>query len=76
VAELSRFGIEARHLRAFKSAADREIGLIEQVISPLVRQRNPEARARAEEVSRELASLSVKLHAALVKSGLGPGLGY
>lgn len=75
VAELSRFGIEARHIRAFKSSAEREIGLIEQVISPLVRQRNPEARARAEEVSRELASLSVKLHAALVKAGLGPALG-
>ncbi|MHB2023122.1 MAG: transcriptional regulator FtsR [Mycobacteriales bacterium] len=74
VAELARFGIEARHLRAFKAAADREVGLIEQVINPLLRGRNPEARARAEEVSRELASLSVKLHAALVKSALAPDL--
>ena len=74
VAQMSRFGIEARHLRAFKAAADREVGLVEQVITPLVRQRNPEARARAEEVARELAALSVKLHAALVKAGLRPGL--
>ena len=74
VAEMARFGIEARHLRPFKSAAEREIGLVEQVVTPLVRQRNPEARARAEEVSRELASLSVKLHATLVRAGLGPGL--
>jgi DNA-binding transcriptional MerR regulator len=75
VAAMARFGIEARHLRAFKAAADREVGLVEQVVTPMVRQRNPEARARAEEVVRELAALSVKLHAALVKDGLRPGLG-
>ena len=74
VAEMGRFGIEARHLRPFKAAADREIGLIEQVVSPLVRQRGTEARARAEEVVRELAALSVKLHSTLVRQGLGPGL--
>ena len=74
VAEMSRFGIEARHLRPFKSAAEREIGLVEQVVTPLVRQRNREARARADEVARELAALSVKLHATLVRAGLGPGL--
>ena len=74
VAEMARFGIEARHLRPFKAAADREIGLVEQVVTPLVRQRNPEARARADEVARELAALSVKLHATLVRAGLGPGL--
>ncbi len=74
VAEMARFGIEPRHLRAFKAAADREVGLVEQVVTPLVRQRNPEARARAEEVARELASLSVRLHAALVKARLRPGL--
>ncbi len=74
VAEMARFGIEARHLRPFKAAADREIGLVEQVVMPLVRQRGPEARARADEVTRELASLSVKLHASLVRSGLTPGL--
>jgi DNA-binding transcriptional MerR regulator len=74
VAEMSRFGIEARHLRPFKAAADREIGLVEQVVTPLVRQRNPEARARADEVARELAALSIKLHSTLVRAGLGPGL--
>lgn len=74
VAEMARFGIEARHLRPFKAAAEREIGLVEQVVTPLVRQRNPEARARAEEVGRELAALSVKLHATLVRAGLGPSL--
>jgi DNA-binding transcriptional MerR regulator len=74
VAEMARFGIEPRHLRAFRTAADREVGLVEQVVTPLVRQRNPEARARAEEVARELAALSVRLHATLVKAGLRPTL--
>jgi DNA-binding transcriptional MerR regulator len=70
VTEMSGFGIEPRHLRSFKSAADREIGLIEQVITPLVRQKSSEAKARAEEVQREIAALSVRLHAALVRGGL------
>jgi DNA-binding transcriptional MerR regulator len=70
-AELSAFGIEPRHLRAFKSAADREVGLIEQVVTPLLRQRGAEARARAEEVGREIAALSVRLPAPLVRAQLG-----
>lgn len=70
VSEISAFGIEGRHLRAFKTAADREVGLVEQVITPLLRQKNPDSKARAQEVSREIASLSVRLHAALVRSGL------
>lgn len=72
VAEMARFGLEARHLRSFRTAAERELGLIEQVVVPLARQRGPEARGRAEEVSRELAALSVRLHATLVKAGLRP----
>jgi DNA-binding transcriptional MerR regulator len=70
VQEMSRFGIEARHLRGFRSAADREIGLVEQVITPIARQRGRAAMARAEEAARELSALSVRLHAALVKAGL------
>lgn len=70
VAEISAFGIGARHLRAFKTAADREIGLVEQVTTPLLRQKGSEAIARAEEVERELASLSIRLHASLVRAGL------
>ncbi len=74
VAQMARFGIEPRHLRPYKAAADREIGLVEQVVTPMVRQRNPEARARAEEVVRELAALSVRLHATLVRTGLRASL--
>ena len=64
------FGLEPRHLRAVKAAADREVGLVEQVVAPLRRARGADAAGRAEEVVRELAALSVRLHAALVKSGL------
>ncbi|MBA3367430.1 MAG: hypothetical protein H0T99_01925 [Geodermatophilaceae bacterium] len=67
---MARFGIEARHLRAYRAAADREIGLFEQVLAPLLHSRGPDASARAEENTRELAALSVRLHATLVKSGL------
>jgi DNA-binding transcriptional MerR regulator len=70
VAELARFGIEGRHLRAFKSAADREVGLFGQVAGPMAKLRSGDGRARAEETVRELAALSVRLHAALVQIGL------
>jgi DNA-binding transcriptional MerR regulator len=69
-AELAGFGIEPRHLRAFKSAAEREVGLIEQVVTPMARQRGADAQARAQETVRELAALSVRLHSALVKAAL------
>lgn len=70
VTEMAGFGIEPRHLRSFKSAADREIGLIEQVITPLTRQKSSDSKARAQEVQKEIASLSIRLHAALVRGGL------
>jgi DNA-binding transcriptional MerR regulator len=70
VAALARFGLEGRHLRAFRTAADREVSLFSQVVDPLRRQRNADARVRAEETTRELAALSVRLHAALVQRGL------
>ncbi len=71
VAELGRFGIEPRHLRVMKAAADREAGLVEQVVAPLKRHRNPQTRALAEARTKELAALTMKLHAALVKTALG-----
>lgn len=70
VASLASFGIEARHLRAFKTAADREVGLIQQVVTPMYKQKNTDSKARADELVKELSSLSVQLHAALVRSGL------
>ncbi len=75
VADLARFGLEGRHLRAFRTAAEREVGLFAQVVGPMSRQRGGEAKARAEETVRELAALSVRLHAALVQIGLREVLG-
>ncbi len=68
--ELAAYGLEPRHLRAFKTAADREIGLVEQVVTPMRRSREPGAEGRAAQTIDELAVLSVRLHAALVKAGL------
>ncbi|MFJ5723622.1 MerR family transcriptional regulator [Streptomyces sp. NPDC093149] len=70
VADLGRFGLEPRHLRAMRAAADREAGLVEQVVAPLRRHRNPQTRAHAEATARELGELSVRLHSALVQAAL------
>jgi DNA-binding transcriptional MerR regulator len=74
-AELAAYGIEPRHLRPFRTAADREVGLVEQVVTPLARGRGDDAQARASEAAREISALCVQLHAALVKAGLGPRIG-
>ena len=70
-ARFAQFGIEPRHLRLYKNAADREAGFVEQVVLPLVRQRNPEARARAATTADELARLGQELRASLLRSALG-----
>jgi DNA-binding transcriptional MerR regulator len=69
-AQFARFGIEPRHLRLYKNAADREAGFVEQIVLPLVRQRNPEARARAHEQVDELALLGQQLRGALLRGAL------
>jgi DNA-binding transcriptional MerR regulator len=68
--ELAAFGIEPRHLRAFKTAADREVGLVEQIVSPIRRSREDGAEGRAAQAVEDIATLSLKLHATLVRSGL------
>ena len=67
---MTDFGLEPRHLRSFRASADREVGLLAQIVTPMSLQRDPDARARADEVVRELAVLSLRLHALLVKIGL------
>jgi hypothetical protein len=69
-AGFARHGVEARHLRAWRNAADREAGIFEQVIVPLLRQRNPEARRQAVATLAELASLGGDLRQALVDQAL------
>ena len=61
------YGIEPRHLRQYRMAVDREMGLIEQVVIPLLRQRNPEARQRALEGAEQLAALGQSMRAALLR---------
>lgn len=68
--ELAEFGIEPRHLRAFKAAADREVGLVEQVVAPSRRATDAAAKARTEDTVAQIAALSVRMHAMLVKGGL------
>ncbi len=75
VAGLAAYGLEPRHLRGYRTAADREVGLFAQLVAPLARQSDPAARARAAETARELVALSQQLHAALVRVGLRSTLG-
>jgi hypothetical protein len=65
-----RFGIEARHLRMYKVAAEREAGFMEQVVMPLLKQRNPTARQQAAENLGEMARLGELLRTALLRTAL------
>jgi DNA-binding transcriptional MerR regulator len=65
-----RHGIEARHLRAYSNAADREAGLFEQVVTPLLKQRNPQSRRQAVDALGELSDMGAQLRAALVRKAL------
>ncbi len=65
-AGFGKLGIEARHLRMYKHFADRETALFEQVLVQLLRQRNPQARAKAQEEFSSLARLGRQLRAALL----------
>jgi DNA-binding transcriptional MerR regulator len=74
VAELAagflRFGVEARHLRMYKSAAEREAGFFEQIVMPLLKQRNPQSRRQAVETLGELARLGQELRGAMLRQAL------
>ena len=63
--ERAGHGLEPRHLRTIRSAAEREVDLIEQVVAPLRRQRGAESRGRGEETAREIARLTTRLHTAI-----------
>ncbi|NEK85807.1 MerR family transcriptional regulator [Blastococcus saxobsidens] len=69
-AGLARHGIEPRHLRVYRSAVEREAGLVEQLVAPVLRARSEEARTRATEKLGELAALSAQLHTALLETRL------
>jgi len=69
-AGLARHGIEPRHLRVYRTGVEREAGLVEQLVAPVLRARSEEARTRATEKLRELAALSAQLHTALLEARL------
>lgn len=75
VRDLAAYGLEPRHLRGYRTAADREVGLFAQLVTPLARQADPAARARAADTVRELTALSQRLHAALIRAGLRKTIG-
>ncbi len=65
-----RAGVDARHLRAWRTSADREAGLYEQLILPTLRQRNPQARTQAAKHIGELDALGGQLRAAMMRAAL------
>ena len=68
-------GVEPRHLRMYKVAAEREAGFIEQLVMPLLKLRNPTSREQALERTDELLGLGAELHASLLRRQIGPILG-
>jgi len=71
-ARFLRHGIEPRHLKMYKNAAEREAGLIEQVILPLLKQRNPAARAQALDNLQTLARLGGELRDVMLRQAVRP----
>jgi DNA-binding transcriptional MerR regulator len=62
---LGEYGLDGRHLRAFKMSADREVGLVEQAIAPHVRRAGGKR-----DVSAEVTQLVISFHAALVRTAM------
>jgi DNA-binding transcriptional MerR regulator len=75
VGTLAAYGLHARHLRAVRAAAEREVGLVEQAVAPLLRRRAPGAISLADESAREISGLLLEIHGALVRAGVNGVLG-
>lgn len=69
--ELQRTGIEPRHLRGFRAAAERELGLIESALIPVSRRNDASSRAKAAELAREIAGQLEIVRSSLIRSALG-----
>ncbi len=69
-AAFQRFGVEARHLRTYKTAAEREASLFEQLVMPMLKQRNPRSKRQAMETLTELSKLGQGMRAAMLRSAL------
>jgi hypothetical protein len=69
--ELQRSGIEPRHLRGFRGAAERELGLIESALVPQARRKDASSRAKAAEMAVEIAGQLEVVRSSLIRSALG-----
>jgi DNA-binding transcriptional MerR regulator len=68
VAELARYGVAGRNLRVFRTSADREAALLQQILAPALRSRNPERRREAVETLENLAAVATYLkHLLLIR---------
>ncbi len=70
VARLASYGVQARHLRTVRTAAERDVSLIEQVVAPTLRQHSPRARDDAGRTARQIATLLLQLHRAMIEAAL------
>jgi DNA-binding transcriptional MerR regulator len=70
VKDLFKFGVEPRHLTMYRHFADREATFFEQIVTPVLRQRNPEAKRHAAESLVELSRISRRLKQALLRANL------
>jgi DNA-binding transcriptional MerR regulator len=64
--QLEAHGLEPRHLRTIRAAADRELGLVERAVAPTASRKDVASKARAAEAAREISDLCLSLHTALV----------
>jgi DNA-binding transcriptional MerR regulator len=69
--DLQKSGIEPRHLRGFRGAAERELGLIESALVPLARRKDASSRAKAAEMAVEIAGQLEVIRGSLIRSALG-----
>jgi DNA-binding transcriptional MerR regulator len=68
VTELARHGVAGRNLRVFRTSADREAALLQQILAPALRSRNPERRKEAIETLENLAAVATHLkHLLLIR---------
>lgn len=68
--QLTAHGLHPRHLKFFRGAAEREVGLVETAVGPLALRKDEDSQARAAELAGEIAQLLLRLHMALVAGSM------
>ncbi|MDT0166201.1 MerR family transcriptional regulator [Actinotalea sp. AC32] len=69
-AALAEHGVDVRHLRSFRAAADRQVSVVDQIVAPLRGQRALTAQAQASALAAEVGELCGRLHTAMVRAGV------